>query len=140
MRNSLQVSLPAVPVSVRKAREAVADVAAGLGSSSSVVDAVRLCVSEAATNVVRHAYLNGAGEIRISVAGTDSELTVVVGDDGVGLTRFHQEGELGYGLRIIEELAQRLSITSAPNHGTELQMVFALDGAAATGIDATRSA
>jgi anti-sigma regulatory factor (Ser/Thr protein kinase) len=140
MRNSLQVSLPAVPVSVRKAREAVADVAAGLGSSSSVVDDVRLCVSEAATNVVRHAYLDGGGEIRISVARTDSELTVVVGDDGVGLTDFYQEGELGHGLRIIEELTRRFSITSAPNLGTELQMVFALDGAAPAGIDATRSA
>jgi anti-sigma regulatory factor (Ser/Thr protein kinase) len=136
MYGSLEVSLPAVPVSVRRAREAVADVAARLGGSPPVVDAVRLCVSEAVTNIVRHAYLEGNGEIRISVAEADSELTVVVRDDGVGLTPFRQEGDLGYGLRIIERLALRYSITSAPNHGTELQMVFALGAREPAVVDA----
>ena len=140
MHSSLEMSLPAVPVSVREAREAVADTAARFGSSPPVVDAVRLCVSEAATNVVRHAYVDGNGEIRINVAGTEDELTVVVRDDGVGLTRFHEEGELGHGLRIIEQLALRYSISSAPNHGTELRMVFALDGDQDAEIGAPRSA
>jgi hypothetical protein len=46
----------------------------------------------------------------------------------VGLGGFQREGDLGYGLRIIEQLTLRCAITSAPNMGTEVLMVFALDG------------
>ena len=62
----------------------------------------------------------------LTVASSDTELMVVVRDDGVGLADFRREGDLGYGLRIIDELAVRSAISSAPNAGTEMRMVFAL--------------
>jgi anti-sigma regulatory factor (Ser/Thr protein kinase) len=126
MNSHVEVPLPAVPVSVRKAREAVAAIATRLGASPQVVDDARLCVSEAASNVVRHAYRNGRGDLMLTVASSDTELMVVVRDDGVGLADFRREGDLGYGLRIIDELAVRSAISSAPNAGTEMRMVFAL--------------
>ena len=123
---SREVSLPARPPSVRLARETVAEEAARLGASPGVIDEVRLCVSEATTNVVRHAYAGGKGEIRIVLQEKDDQLVVVVRDDGFGLDGFQREGELGHGLRIIDQLADQFVITSAPHAGTELRMVFSL--------------
>ena len=57
--------------------------------------------------------------------GTIEGGTVVVRDGGAGLSEFRQDGELGFGLRIIEELTSRLVISSTPNAGTEVRMVFA---------------
>jgi anti-sigma regulatory factor (Ser/Thr protein kinase) len=129
MSSQLVVSLPAVPLSVRKAREKVAEVTRELGVPQHVIEDARLCVSEAATNVVRYAYADGDGKLDIRVGKSDTELTVVVRDEGVGLTSFQREGELGHGLRIIDQLTRRCAITSAPHVGTEVRMVFGLDEA-----------
>ena len=125
------VLLPAVASSVRTARETAAGEASRLGATPKVIDDVRLCVSEATTNVVRHAYAGGEGEIRILLEERGDELVVVVRDDGVGLEGFQREGELGHGLRIIDQLASEFVVTSAPHAGTELRMVFPLRGVSA---------
>lgn len=132
MQTHLEVALPAVPGSVREARDAVAEIAAKAGAPNGVVENARLCVSEAVANVVRHAYDLDAGDtgakgLSMTVTRDGSELTVVVRDEGVGLTHFKQEGDLGYGLRIIDELTRRFAITSTPNAGTEVLMVFPLE-------------
>jgi anti-sigma regulatory factor (Ser/Thr protein kinase) len=131
MQTALDLSLPAVPLSVGEARQAVAEVAAETdGSQPGMVEDVRLCVSEAVANVVRHAYDLGQGDVSITVVHANSELTVIVRDDGVGMSGFQREGELGHGLRIIDQLTRRFAITSAPNLGTELRMVFPLEAGA----------
>ena|SRR5438093_272824 len=124
MVTCLQLSLPAVASTVREVRQAVAEIATEVGMPEHVVEDARLCVSEAVTNVVRHAYA-GDGSVDVSVERAGGELTVVVRDGGAGLSEFRQDGELGYGLRIIEELTSRLVISSTPNAGTEVRMVFA---------------
>jgi anti-sigma regulatory factor (Ser/Thr protein kinase) len=126
METQLDFSLPAIPLSVRQSREAVGEVVARLGLSPPVIDDVRLCVSEAVANVVRHAYGRNVGDLGITVERGDSEVTIAVRDDGIGLSQFQREGDLGYGLRIIEQLTQRCAITSAPGVGTEVRMVFGL--------------
>ena len=50
-----------------------------------------------------------------------------VRDDGAGMDDFHRDGDLGYGLRIIDELSERCVISSAPGTGTEVRMTFAID-------------
>lgn len=125
MTRHLELTLPAVPAKVRDAREAVASLMVELGADEDTVDDVRLCVSEAVANVVRHAYADG-GELLVRVEEQAGEVTVVVGDEGSGLSGFRSDGDLGYGLRIIDRLAARCAITSAPNLGTEVQMVFPL--------------
>ena len=127
MNTQIEVSLPAAPVSVREARDAVAEIAAKAGAPRRVIEDIRLCVSEAVANVVRHAYRRNDGDLTMTVERDASDLLVVVRDDGVGLNGFQRDGDLGYGLRIIEQLAGRCSITSAPNAGTEVRMVFDLD-------------
>jgi anti-sigma regulatory factor (Ser/Thr protein kinase) len=127
MTTRLELSLPAIPGSVRVARDAVAETFAAVGAGQQATEDVRLCVSEAVTNAVLHAYRDGRGNVGVSVEDSDGELTVVVRDEGKGLTRFQQEGELGYGLRIIDRLATRCAISTAPDVGTEVRMAFALE-------------
>jgi anti-sigma regulatory factor (Ser/Thr protein kinase) len=127
MDEQLELSLPATPVSVREARERIGEFLSSAGAASRVVEDAKLCVSEAVANVVRHAYGLRQGDFTIAVERQGAEVTVVVRDRGVGLTRFAQEGDLGYGLRIIDRLTHRSTITSAPNSGTEIVMVFSLD-------------
>jgi anti-sigma regulatory factor (Ser/Thr protein kinase) len=124
MAKTLELSSPAVPVSVRELRNRVAEIASTSGVPARIVEDVRLCVSEAVTNAVRHAFGGDDGVVHVSVELTDDELVVGVRDAGKGLSEFRREGELGHGLRIIDALTQRCSISSAPGRGTEVVMVF----------------
>lgn len=123
----LELSLRATPLSVREARNAAGEVAAELTTSDRLVDDVRLCVSEAVTNVVRHAYGTKRGSLDVVVEHEDDELVVLVRDEGMGLTASGRRGKTGgFGLKIIEKVSRRHSIESAPKTGTAIRMVFAL--------------
>ena len=54
--NNLNKTYAAVPESVPEVRRAVGELAAAAGATPDQVQAVRLAASEAATNVVIHAY------------------------------------------------------------------------------------
>ena len=55
-------------------------------------------------------------------------LIAMVRDDGVGMERTsgREQTEGGYGLKIIERLALRVSVSSAEGEGTEVRMAFPL--------------
>jgi anti-sigma regulatory factor (Ser/Thr protein kinase) len=72
----LELVLPAVPASVPKARNQAGAAVASLGSR--LADDVRLCVSEAVTNVVRHAYGKTGGEVEVRIESEDGEVSVRV--------------------------------------------------------------
>ncbi len=127
----LDLSLAATPSNVRTARVAVGEAAAEHMQSDRLVDDVRLCVSEAVTNVVRHAYGTKRGAVQVVVEREDGELVVAVRDDGMGLTASRRRGKSdGFGLKIIDKIATRHTIASAPKTGTEIRMVFELEAAA----------
>jgi len=90
--------------------------------------AVEMMVSEAVTNAVVHAYPDGApGQVRLEAWLDDALLTVVVGDDGVGMSGRASPG-LGEGLAVIRRLAAEVDIHS--RGGTRLVMRLRLgDGA-----------
>ena len=127
----LALSLPATPPSVRKARVSVGETAARLGASKRVVEDVRMCVSEAVSNVVRHAYGTRRGDVGVVVERENGDLNVVVRDEGQGMRRNASKSRTtgGYGLKIIDAIAERLTITSAREAGTEVKMTFSLRGA-----------
>ena len=127
----LALSLPATPPSVRKARVSVAETAARLGASKRVVNDVRLCVSEAVSNVVRHAYGTRRGAVDVVVERENADLYVVVRDAGHGMRRDAAKRRTtgGYGLKIMDAIAERLTITTVPEAGTEVRMTFSLAGA-----------
>lgn len=121
----LDLRLPAVPSSVQKARDAVAASVSNLLRGTRVADDVRLCVSEAVTNVVRHAYGRSGGDVEILVEREDDEVSVVVRDTGKGMTKAEREGRVGgFGLKIIAKIADRHRVSTSPNAGVEVEMVF----------------
>jgi anti-sigma regulatory factor (Ser/Thr protein kinase) len=121
----LDLRLPAVATSVQKARDTVAAVVSNLLRGKRVADDVRLCVSEAVTNVVRHAYGRDGGDVEIVVEREDDGVSVVVRDTGKGMTKAEREGRVGgFGLKIIAKVADRYRVSTAPNAGVEVEMVF----------------
>jgi serine/threonine-protein kinase RsbW len=123
----LELVLPAVSASVRQARDAAGDAVAQVGADHRVVDDVRLCVSEAVSNVVRHAYPRGSrGDAELVIEQEDGELNVVVRDTGHGVTSAKRARTGGFGLKIIDRLTSRYTLTSRPSEGTEVRMVFPL--------------
>ena len=111
--------------SVRSLRRAVARVAIREGADREVVNDVALCVHEALTNVVRHAYGDDDGPIEVRVVRTPNELIVVVRDMGRGVLA-PGAGTFGYGLKFIDRLARRSSMAASRGGGTEVRMSFPL--------------
>ncbi len=108
-------------------RQAVAAVAELLGMSSERRDDLRLAVSEAATNVVVHAYPDRPGTIRIEVWPAEGEVVVHVIDHGTGIVPREDRVSpgLGLGIRLMDALADELLITPANNGpGTQVGMTF----------------
>jgi serine/threonine-protein kinase RsbW len=127
----LSRSWPAAPNSVASARRALVAFAKAGGAGDDQLDRIRLAVSEAATNVVLHAYRGRAGLIHIDAAvvgaGDRDELWVVVADDGCGLQVREDSPGGGRGLRLIAGAADELTILRRAEGGTEVQMRFGLD-------------
>jgi two-component sensor histidine kinase len=69
-----------------------------------------MLLSELATNVFKYAYPDGrGGELRVTVAGADGQLQLVVADDGAGLPeRVNPEAPESFGLRLVANLATQL--------------------------------
>ena len=138
-------SYPAVPGSVRLARDATAAFAARAGASSSAIDAVRLAASEAVTNAVVHAYDDDSGHFTVAAWLVGEELWLLVADHGHGVRPHCDPPGLGFGLRLIAQLSDGYAVTNRSGGGTELRMRFALTRAedcdelgSATGLVAPR--
>lgn len=73
---------------------------------------LKLVLTEACANIVRHAYGSGAGEIHVTYELTDDVLTLLVADDGRGIGERGVPGvdDVGLGLRLIEALSDELEI------------------------------
>jgi serine/threonine-protein kinase RsbW len=113
---------------VPRARQELARLAAEAGVPPELVDAVRLAASEAITNVVLHAYDGMTGQVRVDVDVTSSELSVLVADEGGGLSPRIDSPGLGLGLILIAQACDELDIIKRQGGGTELRMRFGLNG------------
>jgi anti-sigma regulatory factor (Ser/Thr protein kinase) len=124
----LQRTFPARPESVAAVRAAIAAYARTHGVPESAVDLVSLAASEAATNVVVHAYAgDGArGDIEVVAARRGPELSVVVADRGGGLRPRRDSPGLGLGLPIIACVADAIDLVKPPSGGLEVRMRFAV--------------
>jgi anti-sigma regulatory factor (Ser/Thr protein kinase) len=85
---------------VKEAREAVAGAIAALPLDEETVEDVRLCVSEAMTNAVRHACAGQGGTVDVSVARKGDAVVVVVRDSGASIVASPwRNGSGGYASR-----------------------------------------
>lgn len=114
-------------VAPREARKAVTSYAVLIDLPPQLRDDVLLCVSEAVTNVVAHAYrdLDSEGSVEIQ-ASVDGDLRISVRDQGSGFA-LHSDAGGGMGLPIITKLTRTFHIrTTASGAGTEVVMRFSL--------------
>ena len=121
----VRLTLPATPENIRVVRHILGTLAEAFGMSPAVRDDLRLAVTEACTNVVRHAYEDGPGRLQVIARPSADSLEVIVADSGVGLSASQGSLGPGYGLDLMSALADRIEIDHAPGKGSRLQMWFA---------------
>jgi stage II sporulation protein AB (anti-sigma F factor) len=111
-----------------KGRQAIREFAVPAQPTARALDSIAVCVSEAMTNVVMHAYRNMASPGRIDIeAELDADaLTVRVCDQGHGLEPRLDSPGLGVGLPLISQFSAASEIVSPEQGGTEVIMRFDL--------------
>jgi serine/threonine-protein kinase RsbW len=119
-------SYPAIPESVAQARRSIRRFAARVGAAPAILDDIQLAVSEAASNVVLHAYAqaDAAGEVRVDASVEAGELLISVADTGGGLRARSDSPGLGLGLAIIGQLASKVEMLRGDNGGLRVRMHF----------------
>lgn len=130
---SLCLKLAAEPQNVRQARDEAASYAEGLGLSSPGVEDLKTIVSEACSNIVRHAYPEDAEErpMEVEMKKTDGELMVMVRDSGTGIRppTGARPSSLRLGFILMGSLADFLQLRTGRGHGTELLLKVPLSRA-----------
>jgi anti-sigma regulatory factor (Ser/Thr protein kinase) len=112
-------------------RQALAGAIEVLGMTESRLLDINTAVSEACNNVVVHAYEGEPGPLEVYLCVQDSELEVVVRDQGVGIRPKAPEPGLevqGLGLSLIQTLSDRVEFHGGVDQGTEVRMAFSLNG------------
>jgi anti-sigma regulatory factor (Ser/Thr protein kinase) len=128
-REPLQLSLGAKPESVGRARRIAAEEGHRLGMRGDILDALRTVVSEAAANVVRHAYPHGGGTLVLTMTRLNGELAITIRDFGVGLRpQIEAASSLRLGLGLIATLSSHYEIYGHADGGTEIRIRLPISG------------
>jgi serine/threonine-protein kinase RsbW len=122
---SFEATFPSTPPGVGAMRREIAAFAGRCGMDRDGIEAVRLAVSEAATNAVIHAYREATGDLAVRASVAGAELLVVVRDTGIGLGPRADSPGLGLGMPLIASVTSRFRIVSG-DAGTEVHMTFPL--------------
>ena len=121
--SDIRLTVPARPENVAVIRHVLGALAEALALPPALIDDMRLAVTEACTNVVRHAY-EGEGTIDVVVRPKGDELEVIVADEGRGLGPSPDTAGPGLGLPLIAALADTLEIERDRSSGSRLVMRF----------------
>jgi serine/threonine-protein kinase RsbW len=124
--SDIRLTLPALPENIGVVRHVVGCLAEALGMEADVVSDLRLAITEACTNVVRHAYDDSAGPLEITISPTEDSLNVIVADDGRGVAPSPDVAGPGLGLPLIAALADGLEIQRREGRGSRMMMSFRL--------------
>jgi serine/threonine-protein kinase RsbW len=123
--SDVRLTLPARPENVAVVRHVLGAFAEALHLPANVIENMRLAVTEACTNVVRHAY-DGTepGPLEIVIRPAGEVLDVIVSDRGRGIGPSPDTAGPGLGLPLIAALVHSLEIQHAPRAGSRLAMSF----------------
>jgi serine/threonine-protein kinase RsbW len=121
--DTISLTLPSKAEYVLIARLMVAQVGQMAGFGPEEVYDLKLAVTEAATNVIRHAAV---GSFEIEYAASPGVVRITVSDAGGGFdvegVSRSSDGVGGFGLSVIRDLVDEMEIDSAAN-GTRLRMI-----------------
>ncbi|HEX5780406.1 MAG TPA: ATP-binding protein [Solirubrobacteraceae bacterium] len=120
----MRLSLPARPDSLGVIRHVLGAFAEALRLPPDLVEDIRLAVTEAATNVVRHAYDGEDGPIDVIVRPSRDRLEIVISDRGRGMAPSPDLEGPGLGLPLIAALADSVELQEASVSGSRLRMAF----------------
>jgi serine/threonine-protein kinase RsbW len=126
--HSVRLTIPARPEYIGLGRLALTAIAGVRPVSDETLHDLKLALTEACTNSVRHAYVDGReGEVEILYELEADRLSVEVGDQGAGFKpgagSEHEElEEGGLGIAIIRAIADEVEIGPA-NGGSRLRFV-----------------
>jgi serine/threonine-protein kinase RsbW len=121
----VRLSLQARPENVAVVRHVLGAFAEALRLPPELVEDMRLAVTEACTNVVRHAYRDGEdGAIDVLIRPDGDRLELVVSDHGRGLGPTADVTGPGLGLPLIAALADSLELQELPVRGSRVVMSF----------------
>jgi serine/threonine-protein kinase RsbW len=115
---------------IREARRAALAYAREHDVPEAKTDAIALAVSEAATNVVMHAYRHRAdpGTFTLELDLEGGCLIIDVRDDGVGMAPRDDSPGMGFGLPIIAQVTDGHAFVPTDGGGAWLSMRFDLEG------------
>ncbi len=117
---SVRLTIPAKPEYITLGRLALTAIARVRPVPDETLNDLKLALTEACTNSVRHAYRDGGGTVEIEYRLEPDRLVVEVTDDGVG----GADTENGSGLRgladRVEALGGRLRVWSPLGEGTRV--------------------
>lgn len=129
---AVRLRIPAKPEYIALGRLALTGLAQARGLDSDTVGDLKLALTEAVSNSVRHAYDgDGDGQVEIRYELRSDRMTVEVVDDGAGFDpdetpSFEGEelSEGGLGIAIIRTVADEVEIDSRPGaRGSRLRFV-----------------
>jgi anti-sigma regulatory factor (Ser/Thr protein kinase) len=121
----IELSVPARPENIGVVRHVLGALGSCLRLDAELVEDLRLAVTEACTNVVRHAYAHDRGMIEVEITPEPELLRVVVADRGRGIGPSPDTRGPGLGLPLIAAIADSLEIEQAPGAGSRVAMSFA---------------
>jgi anti-sigma regulatory factor (Ser/Thr protein kinase) len=104
------VNQRALPEAVPAIRASISDFLDGLGVPSTRSADIQLAVSEAAGNVVRHAYPNGTGNVRCDAVANDGTIVISVSDWGDPFDAATPDPGMGLGMFIMHALADDVTL------------------------------
>jgi serine/threonine-protein kinase RsbW len=121
----LEASYPAQPPQVAAIRRAVAAIARQAGAGTTMLIRLELAVSEAATNVVLHAYRAGpVGRIFVTAGIDRGVLHVQILDHGSGMAPRPDSPGMGLGLGLMASESDLFEVRSVEGGGTEVLLRF----------------
>ncbi len=121
-----RLTLPARADQIGLVRHVLGAVAETAEVPPRVLEDMRLAVTEACTNVVRHAYDRPDGPLEVAIRPTAESVEVVVADRGRGIGPSGDTSGPGLGLPMIAALTDDLAVEHAPGAGSRITMGFSL--------------
>jgi serine/threonine-protein kinase RsbW len=133
--HAIHLTIPAKAEYITLCRLALTGLARLRPVPAEVVADLKLALTEACSNSVRHAYVEGEGVVQITFDLQADRVVIEVSDDGEGflpavVAERDELGEGGLGIAIINAIADEVEIESRRDgRGSRLRIVKLLEGA-----------